>query len=75
MLVVQPDLRISIPMILAHPWLKITDSLEGDLSDEADDDHDFQVSMMFGRTECNLNPLFGAVGGRVNCDSQSSLSL
>jgi hypothetical protein len=38
------------------------DSLEEDLSEDADD-HDFQVSLQFGRSECNFNPLFGAAGG------------
>ena len=69
MLVVQPENRIPIPIILRHPWLRTLDSLEEDLSDDADD-HDFQVSLQFGRSECNFNPLFGSVGGG---ESYSSL--
>ncbi len=44
MLVVQPENRIPIPLILRHPWLRTLDSLEEDLSEDADD-HDFQVSL------------------------------
>ena len=70
MLVVQPENRISIPLILRHPWLRTLDSLEEDMSDDADD-HDFQVSLQFGRSECNFNPLFGFFGGAD--ESYSSL--
>lgn len=40
MLVVKPENRIPIPLILRHPWLRSLDSLEEDLSEDADD-HDF----------------------------------
>ena len=38
MLMVQPESRISIPMILRHPWLIRVDELAGT---EEEDDHDF----------------------------------
>lgn len=69
MLVVQPENRISIPNILAHKWLKVSDNIEGDVSDDGDDAHDFEVSLMFGRTECNFNPLLGVVGSNQNSES------
>ena len=41
MLVVQPEMRISIPLILRHEWLKSLDSLEDDDDSNEADDHDF----------------------------------
>ncbi len=68
-------MRISIPLILRHEWLKSLDSLEDDDDSDEADDHDFQVSLSFGRSECNFNPLYGAAGGIGDVSARSNLSL
>ena len=43
-----PSNRISIPQILAHPWLK--GAISGDeLECEEDDEHDFEMGLSFSR--------------------------
>ena len=39
LLVVEPEQRLSIPLILRHPWLR--DALDGIEGTEEDDIHDF----------------------------------
>lgn len=33
--------------------------MEDDSQSDDEDDHNFQVGLSFGRSECNFNPLFG----------------
>jgi serine/threonine protein kinase len=66
MLVLEPTQRLSLPELLSHPWLKNIIGpdglpLEGE-SDEADDAHNFMMSLSFQRQECNLNPLSVVTG-------------
>ncbi len=49
MLVVEPSKRISIPEILAHPWIKSAVDNDGMDCTEDDDDHDFRTSISFQR--------------------------
>jgi hypothetical protein len=56
MLVLVPHNRISIPEILAHPWMKGVFDPNGIEGTEEDDDHDFRMGISFSRQECNLNP-------------------
>lgn len=56
MLVITPNKRISIPEILAHPWMKGALDPNGIEGTEDDDDHDFEMGMSFSRQECNLSP-------------------
>jgi len=67
MLIIEPEMRISIPQILRHPWLKTQDELA---CEEEDDEHDFQVGIEFRREECNFNPLsMLANGGATGLES------
>lgn len=49
MLVLVPNERISIPQILAHPWLKGALDPNGIEGTEDEDDHDFEMGMSFAR--------------------------
>jgi serine/threonine protein kinase len=73
MLVVTPHHRIPIPQILRHKWLRNIDGLEDSTSEE-DDERNFEVSLSFGRDECNFNPLFGVANqGNISARSNSML--
>ena len=49
MLVVEPKDRISLPEILAHPWIKSAINDDELAGDEDDDDHDFRTGIDFHR--------------------------
>lgn len=53
MLIVEPELRISIPSILNHPWLKV-EGPDGIEFTEEENDHDFEVGISYKREECNI---------------------
>jgi hypothetical protein len=47
MLVLVPSHRISLPDILAHPWLKGVTDPDGIEGTDDDDDHDFKMGVSF----------------------------
>jgi hypothetical protein len=49
MLVLVPHKRISVPEILAHPWLKGSNDPNGIEGTEDEDEHDFRTGISFAR--------------------------
>jgi len=59
MLVLTPELRISIPEILSHPWVN-----EQPVTEE-DEEHDLKVGATFFRQDC-MNGLVGGEEGKMD---------
>ena len=70
LLVLEPKNRLSIPEILAHPWVKDPDEEE---EDSEDDEHDLHTGVSMSRNECMSTA--GAAASQQTEDQRANINI